>query len=237
MAEPIQAPADTELPVESVAIPPEGAPDGELIAALVAALIAGAAVDVLARILGRFAGLTTRLAGQILRLQGWDALLRATAEELSILPRYETPAVRVLHQGATVAAFRRATYLINASRRLAPAVASGDVDRIYRAQATEARYLEAHLQAEDRRGAATLRVAETVAPFGVDKNGELLLGWKATLDSKTSADCRWANGRNFNALQPPPIGYPGTVHLWCRCRPVPPYPTKRRVEHGTPPVH
>lgn len=237
MTEPIRATVPAQLPAEDDAVPPVGSSDAVLIAALVAALIAGAAVERITKILGRFPGLSSGLAILIVLSQPWSSLLDDTAARISQLPRDETPPVRVLHQGATVNAFRRATYLVNATRRLAPAYASQDGARIDRARDAEARFFAAFQTAERRRDEATFTVAELAAGYGVDKNGELLLGWKSTIDNRTSADCYWANGRNFNALRVPVIGYPGTVHLACRCRPVKPYNTRKRVEVGTIPLH
>lgn len=238
VTEPIRATVPAQLPAEDDAVPPVGSSDAVLIAALVAALIAGAAIERLGRILGRFTGLTAALATTILSAQPWGALLEDTAIRVSQLPREETPPVLVLHQGATVNAFRRATYLVNGTRRLAPAYASGDLGRIHRAQEAERRYYLAFQDAERSRDEAVFRVAEVAARYGIDRNGELLLGWKSIIDSRTSNDCYWANGRNFNALRMPSIGYPGMVHgPSCRCRPVKPYNTRKRVEVGTPPKH
>jgi len=237
MTEPLRAPVAPELPIEDTAVPPPGATLQEILAALVAAMVAGAPVMLLARILGRLPDLTRPLAERILLGRGWAGLLQATAEEYSLLPRLATPPVQVLVQVATMNAFRRAAYLANAVQRLAPAVASGDADRLFRAERAEDRYFEQFQAAERRRNAAGQRVALLAGNYGLDARGELLMGWNATLDSRTSADCRWAHGRNFNALVMPPIGYPGTVHLLCRCEPRAPWDTRKRVEIGTPPMH
>lgn len=237
MTEPVRAPVAPPLPVESTEVPPPGSPSRVLLAAVVAALLAGAPVALLARILGRFPDLTRSLAQRILLGRFWGGLLTATAEEASLLSRLDTPPIRILHQVATTNAFRRAAYLVNAVRRLAPAAASDDHERILRATMAEDRYFTAFQEAERRRNTAGRAVAEVAAGYGVDARGELLLGWYATLDRRTSADCRWAHERNFNALVMPPIGYPGMVHLECRCRPVRPWDTRKRVEYGTPPVH
>ena len=50
-----------------------------------------------------------------------------------------------------------------------------------------------------------------------------LVGWKAVMDSRTSAECAAANGKNFPADRPPVIGWPGAVHPHCRCVPTKPY--------------
>lgn len=237
MTEPVRAPAVPALPAEDTVVPPAGSPARVLLAALVAALLAGAPVMLLTRIIGRFPDLTRALVERVLLGRSWSGLLTATAEEHALLPRLDLPGVRVLQEIATVNAFRRAAYLVNAVKRLAPAFAGGDFGRINRASLAEDRYFAAFQEAERRRYVAGERVAQTAAEYGLDARGEVLLGWNATLDQRTSADCRWADGRNFNALVMPPIGYPGMVHLECRCEPGLPHDTRRRVEIGTPPMH
>jgi hypothetical protein len=234
---PIIAPTGVTLPEEATAVPPPGATTREILVALVAAMIAGASIELLARILARFPELSRILAEHILSGRSWGGLLRATAEERTLIPRNGTPQALVLEQLTAQNAFRRAAYLVNAVRRLAPAVASGDVDRIVRAERAEDRYFAAFLEAERRRGVAASAVALVASQYGIGPDGELLLGWLAVRDNRTSADCRWAHGRNFNALVAPRLGYPGTVHLECRCRPRRPWNTDLRVEHGTPPAH
>lgn len=218
-------------------MPPEGSSDRELIAALTAALIAGAGIVLIAKILGRFADITASIARTIIETMPWQRLISITADEIALLPRDDTVSVRVLHTVATQNAFRRAVYLINAVRRLAPAFRArgeGADDRRHRALAAETRWLEAHEDAERKRNESGRRVAEAVSGRQPDAHGEVLLGWYAVLDRRTSLDCRQANGRNFDALVPPPIGYPGTVHLYCRCLPGPPHNTRRRVEDVEP---
>jgi hypothetical protein len=237
VTEPVRAPTTPELPIEDTSVPPPGSSSDVLIGALVAALLAGATIMLIARILGRFPGLSRSLAEQILAGRNWSGLLTATAEEHALLLRLDTPAARVLQEIATTNAFRRASYLVNAVQRLSPAVASRDFERISRAERAEDRYFAAFQEAERRRNETGAQVAQVAAGYGINARGELLLNWRAKLDRKTSADCRWAHGRNFNALVIPPIGYPGMVHLWCRCKAGPPRDTKRRVEIGTPPMH
>jgi len=237
MTTPIIAPTGVPLPEEATAVPPPGATTRQILVALVAAMVAGAPIELLAKILSRLPGLTRVLVEHILTVRAWGGLLQATAEERTLIPRNGTPAALVLEQLTAQNAFRRAAYLVNAVRRLAPAVGSGDVGRIVRAERAEDRYFAAFLEAERRRGVAASAVALVASQYGIDANGELLLGWQAVLDNRTSADCRWAHKRNFNALVAPRIGYPGTVHLECRCRPRRPWRTNLRVEHGTPPAH
>lgn len=60
-----------------------------------------------------------------------------------------------------------------------------------------------------------------------------LLGWYTRIDARTSAECRAANRHNFNADEPPAIGYPGMVHPHCRCQPGAPFPGARMVGAAT----
>lgn len=237
MTEPIAAGMPQQMPEPGTQVPPPGAPVGAIVTALVAALIAGAPVMLLARILGRLPDVTRSLAEAVLTGRDWGGVLTSTGEQYALLPRDRTPGVRVLHEINTVNSFRRASYLVNATRRLAPAYASGDQHRIYLAETAENRYQEAHRRAESVRIGAAAEVAALAAQFGVDRNGEILLGWRATLDEVTSIDCRWAHRKNFDALRIPPIGYPGMVHLTCRCKPRPPWDTDARMDRGTPPTH
>ena len=142
---------------------------------------------------------------------------------------------------------RRAAYLVSAARRLAAVAASTRVGRSQRlrdAVKAEKRYLRAHLEATRLRVRAAERVAKaakenpprefTIGEPGAPING--LLGWYAVLDSRTSPECRKANGRNFDPRQIPRIGYPGTVHPACRCKPGPPHATDKRVERVRPDI-
>lgn len=129
---------------------------------------------------------------------------------------------------------RRAAYLINAARRMATALVTSrhDPGALTRAVDAETRHLRAHVDAVARRQRAAVRVAEalkTERGKGEQPEFDLLLGWYAVLDSRTSPDCRKANGKNFDPLRPPAIGLPGTVHPHCRCKPGPSHPTSQTV--------
>lgn len=125
---------------------------------------------------------------------------------------------------------RRAAYLTAAAHRMSTAAQRGPTDQA-RALVVERRYLQQHLAADAGRMASARVVAATARQLykraqrgeaGFTWNG--LLGWYAVMDEQTSAECRKANGRNFDPTQIPPIGLPGTVHPHCRCRPGPPFP-------------
>lgn len=126
--------------------------------------------------------------------------------------RLDTPAVKT-----TVLTERtfRATYILNASRRIAQA----QKERQPASQILneERRWFAAHRQNADRRHQKAKEVDVAAERYGDT------LGWYAKRDSRTSAECLAAHGKNFNANNRPLIGFPGTVHPHCRCRPGPPH--------------
>jgi hypothetical protein len=192
------------------------------------------------------------LATALAYAQGFDAVasaLRAfpgiSAEGVRLLARI--PQVRALARlnpqpGAHAAVqavhrtnlMRRAAYLGQAARRMSTA-ATGDPRTMGVAIATEQRYLLQHLQAMSQREVAATAVASQARRQareakreGSTWNG--LVGWYAVNDAHTSAECKAANGCNFDPTSVPPIGFPGAVHANCRCKPGPPHNTDRRVE-------
>lgn len=237
MTDPVYAPEVPEEPTGDVTLPPNNAPDGEVLKALVLALISGAAVATVLAILGRFTGLSARITGIIYATMGWDLLIRSTAQELSMIPRDGSPAARVLQQQATQNAFRRASYLVNASRRLAPAVVAGDQEMLAVAQRREAQFQLAQEAAERQRTSASAAIIRAIGGRQPDANGEILLGWRSRRTARTCATCLKAHGRNFNALVRPRIGYPGEVHPHCECTARAPWDTRRRVESTAIPLH
>lgn len=128
----------------------------------------------------------------------------------------------------------RAAYLVKASERMAAAYSTGDDDTIAAANAAEDRYQAQHEAAVKSRARAVSMVARATAKRKPDENGEVLLGWYAHISDNTCARCLRADGRNFDALVPPPIGYPGAVHPHDHCLPGPPYADAERVEQVDP---
>lgn len=118
----------------------------------------------------------------------------------------------------------RAAYLLNAARRLARALREGEFPQ---AVQKERNYWVRHLDAQDRRAVAAGRVDNAAAAFGP------LLGWYARNDERTTAECRAANGNNFRVDVRPTIGYPGTVHPYCRCEPGAPHEGGKMVDRAT----
>lgn len=117
---------------------------------------------------------------------------------------------------------RRAQFALNASKRLtrdvfdARARGEGIRTALAAGMARERRYFGQHRDAIWQRSMAAMNVDMAARDYGD------LLGWRTVLDSRTSADCRAANGKNFYASSPPLIGYPGSVHPHCRCYAGPP---------------
>lgn len=143
----------------------------------------------------------------------FGAHLTVTARGGTVVPfRRSSPAVT--HTRATEGAIR-AAYLLGAARRIEADLRSGKT--VGEAVSAERPYLIAHLRAGRNRVASARTVDQAAAAHGP------LLGWKAVLDRRTDRQCRAANGRNFLANTPPLIGWPGTVHPFCRCMPVAPY--------------
>lgn len=128
---------------------------------------------------------------------------------------------------------RRAAYLVSAARRLTTAFRYDP--NMARALEQERTYLAAHLEANTKRTLAAKQVAKLAqhrAYQGLDWDRETggMLGWYATLDARTSLECRRANGRNFDPTRIPRIGFPGAVHPNCRCKAGPPHRSGDRVE-------
>jgi hypothetical protein len=119
---------------------------------------------------------------------------------------------------------RRAQFLVACSRRLEDSIREGDARGLdpeavlNAAVARERRYLAQHAEAIWGRTMAGARVDSAASLYGP------LLGWNTVLDSHTSAECKAADGKNFQADRVPVIGYPGAVHPHCRCYPGPPHP-------------
>jgi SPP1 gp7 family putative phage head morphogenesis protein len=111
----------------------------------------------------------------------------------------------------------RVAFILNSARRMA----MGGPDQVSREKA----YWAAHRQAAKRRVDAAVEVDNMLARHGYQG----MLGWHAKMDARTSAECRAAHGRNFHVLEPPVIGYPGSVHPNCRCAPGPVWPGGKMV--------
>jgi hypothetical protein len=227
--------------------PPPGQPmttDDLLLGTLVALLLAGSAAHRIRDLLASAEGTTAQAATYLIsRPEIQNALTTPD------LPMTDRPVNLQRRQNA----FRRAAYLVNATRRLTVAWLLGtqpDVGghpakspatnlpwtgpgdglsgraRMAVAWEREKNHLASHLLAVSKRNSA----ARAVATAWLAQGRSGLLGWSARMDRKTSGECREANGRNFDPSRVPPIGFPGAVHPDCRCRAVRPFDTQLRVE-------
>jgi SPP1 gp7 family putative phage head morphogenesis protein len=101
---------------------------------------------------------------------------------------------------------RRALYAVRAASRVSKAVLGGKP--LDEALGSENAIFKAHKEASKKR---------LVAASQVDAIGAPVASWRAVLDEKTTPDCRAAHGHNFEVNHPPKLGYPGMVHMHCRC--------------------
>ena len=131
------------------------------------------------------------------------------------------------HEMARTNLLRRAQFALNAGRRLtadmtqARSSGSGILRALADGVRRERRYYGQHLMAIWARSRAGAQVDSASMTYG------RLLGWHTVRDSRTSAECLAANGKNFYADHMPLIGYPGAVHVNCRCMPGAPFPGAR----------
>ncbi|AWY07490.1 capsid morphogenesis protein [Streptomyces phage LazerLemon] len=189
--------------------PPED--DGEMVEAILAILAVGAAVDATAKSLSVVLGVPLGIALEFLQALGKAAL--KAFRGATVKPK--TPTAVALAQRANLR--YRAAFIIRALRRI---VAAPDKKLALK---RELDFWKGHLKANQRRITVARRIDWARGRYGE------LLGWYAKMDNRTSAECRAADGRNFVALEPPVIGYPGSVHLHCRCVPGPPHPGAKMV--------
>lgn len=187
---------------------PESATDEE-IAAILAILLLGYGVKETAQALAGVLLIPVNIALAFLKGLGSEALKSFTR------PTGGTSA-RALAKKANLR--YRAAFIINALRRIA---AAPDWKTALK---RELGFWKAHTAASARRMTVARRIDASRKLYGD------VLGWYATMDNRTTAECRAADHRNFNALQPPVIGFPGSVHPRCRCLPGPPFPGAKMVD-------
>src|SRR5512139_350090 len=99
--------------------------------------------------------------------------------------------------------FFRAAYILNAAKRIERGLAKGTPRDVLIRQ--ERIYFQQHLDAVKKRRSAAVAVDRAAITYGPK------LGWYAKLDSRTTAECRAAHGKNFTVGVRPAIGYPGSV--------------------------
>jgi hypothetical protein len=136
-------------------------------------------------------------------------------------------------QTARLNLIRRAQFLVSAAIRLTAEYArlrSGEITKEDMAAALvrEVRYYGQHQEAIWARQRAAAQADSASMDYGA------LLGWYTVHDSRTSAECRAADRHNFYVDRMPSIGFPGGVHIHCRCMPGPPFPGAPLVGHSRP---
>lgn len=179
---------------------PQSSPavDGEAVAALATGL-AGAAT-------------ATAMIGLLITTLGVSPFVAAGVFAL-LAPQGRIPKSPVGERTST------ALYLVNACRRVTADVDAGTP--LQAALARERVYARQHIRARRQRAVAMSRVRSQARTYG------RLLGWYTTIDRVTSAACRVASGKNFDAVTGP---HPGTLHGGsCRCRPGRPHANSQLV--------
>lgn len=197
--------------------PPGDTTDDAVITALVAAILAGWALSKIRDLLQKLRGVESDTVDYMLHKTIFASLLKMDSH---------TPADPILAAQRRRNIHRRAAYIINAVRRINTAIQADQPGTVRAAWTQELDYLASHLQANHKRNESAIDLARRWKHAGHPD----LMGWQAVDDDRTSAECRAANGRNFDPTQVPAIGYPGSVHTHCRCASVAPFNTDARVE-------
>jgi hypothetical protein len=185
----------------------------QVVAAIVAALSAAVTVAGVVAALG-----SLMLAAGV----GYLALRAVAALMLSWPPAVLEGTGPASRWAVRTNALRRAAFFLHACRRVQAAISAARarnepvMEAVREALAAERRFMSQQIAASLKRTEAASAVDGAAAMHGP------LLGWNAVLDSRTTAECRAADGKSFSADRPPLIGYPGTVHSRCRCWPGPP---------------
>lgn len=205
--------------------PPERA---DRVAAIVAVLTGGAVAGAAA---AAPVALTAAVLAALVRLFiRWGyrrETLKYAARTLTLVvrttrtPTPDGPAARANARNAPVFT---GWFLERSTARVEAAYAAGTEPGV--AEQREERFIEQHLDAQQRRRKAAERVdAEagkpgqvTDAPQNGPTGGRVILKWRAHPDDKTTIECAAADGAWFYADTPPVIGYPGMPHGGtCRC--------------------
>lgn len=195
--------------------PPE---DGQGPSAAEAAAIAAIAAYLAAQVAGAAIRRPAELIAMIVRLgvprraviAAWQVTMRAATIRITLGRVGGVASARTARQEASY----RAAFLVNASRRIWAGLQAGRslADLVEQ----EARNLQAHIDAQRARAAAAAAVDKVVDAAG-GPSAELMLLWVATLDARTTLDCRQLHGQLFAVDKPPGGRYPGQVHPRCRC--------------------
>jgi hypothetical protein len=132
---------------------------------------------------------------------------------LRIIEKYQLPPLEGVSDAQRYVIWmnelRRAMFVINATRRVLAALEAGESQDVVALR--EERYYKQHVVASHQRVQAATKLDALAELYGP------ILGWYARNDKKTTPECRAADGKNFWATTPPAIGWPGMVHVQCRC--------------------
>lgn len=186
--------------------------DAALIAAIAGALVIGASAQATATTLSPVVGIPVPSLLPVLLI----AMSKPTTYGIATMPSASASSEAQRLEGTY-----RAQYVLVASRRMRDGLRAG-IPRETLLQ-RERTYFDQHIAAVARRRDTAAKV-----DAAAKRHGDLL-GWYAVLDNRTSRECREAHGKNFNASVRPAIGYPGSVHLHCRCRPGKAHSTSKTV--------
>jgi hypothetical protein len=163
--------------------------------------------------------------------------LKAALSEVERFPMQRMASVGLAQRNMiSTNATRRAAYVISATRRIADQMTEAQSnggsleEAISEAISLENTYFRQHIQADAARMTAANSIDMLATEYGD------VLGWYSSKDSRTTPECLAANGKNFRASEPPVIGYPGSVHVSCRCHPGPPHRDAEMLSSSAPPI-
>lgn len=192
--------------------PVESSNADEVTTALGALLAAGATVAAVTTLLGTLKGVSKAALTALFRDRKLGKLI---GKKLTDPGQKATTAARIRYIAAQQQAYARAAYMVRATQRLAPAYATKDAAVIRAAQQREDTFAVAHAKAASGRQTAVNALINVAAKVKPDENGRVMLGWYA--EAEPCPICLAADGHDFDALEPPAIGWPGWVHPHCAC--------------------
>lgn len=214
--------------------PPVGANAADVTTEVTAALLAAGAAATVSAALAGITGVTAAVMKKIFTERKFGAFI---TDALKAVPApapegnaAEGVSESVQRLAGEEQARARAAYLVTATIRLAKAYATGDLDTVTKAKAREDKLLTAHKDAVAHRDEQLKQLADAVAGTEPDADGRVLMGWYGDDNPNQCARCAAADGRNFDALAPPPIGWPGWVHPHCFCEAGPPHKSAKLVD-------
>lgn len=126
------------------------------------------------------------------------------------------PAADLVRTMANEDLYYRAAYVVAASRRVQREIDAGEKPLAV-ILADESLNYRKHEAARNQRAKAARRAALAAQLYGPE------LGWYLNPLLNNEIECITADGHNFPASQPPRIGLPGAVHMFCGCRPGAPH--------------